>query len=244
MIDRSEKILEAVIREFIATGLPISSAELYDNYDFGIKPASIRAELLRLTDDGFLEQPHTSGGRIPSEAGYEFFVNQIIAELFGKTMSGIFSFRDSLLDDLMRRRTESLVDDLSDELGVMTVGYEPGKKSIYKSGFDNLCEKVDMSNKQDFLEIVHDFEKLNGKLQKFAESLNRSDSPKVYIGKKSPITTSPELSVIADSYEIDGEPLLLIAVGPKRMDYKKPLRIFKAIREAHIKNQILKIKNK
>ena len=233
--DRSEKILEAVIREFISTGSPVSSGDLYEHYDFGIKPASIRAELLRLTDDGFLEQSHTSGGRAPTEAGYEFFVNSIIGELFGKTIGGILSLRESLLEDLMRRRTGDLVDDLSDELGVMAVGYEPDKRSIYKSGFDNLCEKVDIGNKQEFLEIVRDFEKLNDRLEKFSKSISSSGSPKVYIGKNSPITDSPELSVIADSYEIDGEPLLLIAVGPKRMDYRKPLRVFKAMRE-NLKN--------
>lgn len=236
--NRSEKILEAVIREFISTGEPISSAELYDAYDFGIKPASIRAELLRLTDDGFLEQPHTSGGRVPTVSGYEVFVNSIISELFGKTMGGILSLRESLLEDLMRRATGDLVEDLSDELGVMAVGYEPEKKSIYKSGFDDLCEKVDVSNKQDFLEIVHDFERLNDKLERFASSIKAKNEPQVYIGKKSPITTSPELSVIADSYEIDGEPLLLIAVGPKRMDYRKPLKVFKAMRSAYQKSNI------
>lgn len=236
--NRSEKILEAVIREFISTGEPISSAELYDAYDFGIKPASIRAELLRLTDDGFLEQPHTSGGRVPTVSGYEVFVNSIISELFGKTMGGILSLRESLLEDLTRRATGDLVENLSDELGVMAVGYEPEKKSIYKSGFDDLCEKVDISNKQDFLEIVHDFERLNDKLERFASSIKAKNEPQVYIGKKSPITTSPELSVIADSYEIDGEPLLLIAVGPKRMDYRKPLKVFKAMRSAYQKSNI------
>jgi transcriptional regulator of heat shock response len=231
MDDRAFKILLASVREFINTGEPVSSKELYNGYDFGIKPASIRAELLRLEDSGFLEQPHTSGGRVPTEAGYEFFVNQLMSEMFGKTLGGLVALRDSLIEELMRRQTADLVDELSEELGTLTVGYEPNKNSLYKSGFENLARHLDVSQRDEFVEIISDFDRLNERIDKFSRSLKNTGAPQVYIGRKSPITASPHLSVIADSYEIDGEPLLLIAVGPKRMDYKKKLKVFKAIRE-------------
>lgn len=232
MDERSLKILLASVKEFISTGEPVSSQELYEAHDFGIKPASIRGELLRLTDEGYLDQPHTSGGRVPTVAGYEFFANQLIGELFGKTLGGLVSLRDSLIDELMSRHTGVAVDELSEALGTLAVGYEPDNKSIYKSGFEELCERLDVGSREEFIGIVHDFEHLNERLEKFSSSLSASASPQVYIGKKSPITESPHLSVIVDSYEIDGEPLLLIAIGPKRTDYKKSLRVFKAIRES------------
>jgi heat-inducible transcriptional repressor len=236
MDERAFKILLASVKEFIDTGEPVSSKELYESYDFGIKPASIRAELLRLTDDGFLDQPHTSGGRVPTVAGYEFFVDQLMGEMFGKTLGNFISLRDSLLEELLARRTDEVVDELSDELGTLAVGYDGNRGSVYKSGFEELCAQLDISRREEFLEIVSDFERLNERVEKFAGSLKSSQTPQVYIGHKSPVTKSPHLSVVVDSYEIDGEPLMLIAVGPKRMDYKKPLKIFKAIRE--------KVKNK
>lgn len=235
MDERSLKILLASVKEFIDTGEPVSSKELYESYNFGIKPASIRAELLRLTDSGFLDQPHTSGGRVPTEAGYEFFVNQLIGDMFGKTLGNFISLRDSLLEELLAGRTDEVVYELSDELGTLAVGYD-GNGSVYKSGFEELCAQLDINRREEFLEIVSDFERLNERVEKFAGSLKSSQTPQVYIGHKSPVTKSPHLSVVVDSYEIDGEPLMLIAVGPKRMDYKKPLKIFKAIRE--------KVKNK
>lgn len=240
MDDRSLKILLALIREFIATGEPISSKELYDNYDFGIKPASIRAELLRLAEEGFIAQPHTSGGRVPTEHGYEFFVNQIIGDIFSKTMGGFLSLRTSLLEELLHHKTPEAVHGLANELKTLTIGYEPRRGSIYKSGLDELCERLDISHRDEFLEIIHDFERLNDRLKNFASDIKSSgkgsDAPQVYIGKKSPFTDSSHLSVIVDNYEIDGEPLMLIAVGPKRMDYKKSLKVFKIIRD-RIKNK-------
>ncbi len=231
MDERTLKILLASVRDFIDTGVPVSSKELYEAHDFGIKPASIRGELLRLTDAGYLDQPHISGGRVPTEEGYEFFVNRLIADMFGKTLGGLVSLRDSLLEELLHRRTDEAVSELSDELGTLAIGYESDSGSFYKSGFEELCSQLDLNRREEFLEIVHDFESLNDRVEKFAGSLKSGESPQVYIGKKSPITQSPHLAVIADSYVIDGEPMLLIAVGPKRMDYKKPLKIFKAIRE-------------
>ena len=79
LTERGEQILQAVIQGFIDTKEPISSGWLYDQYDFGIKPAMIRLELDALENDGYLEQPHHSAGRVPTDEGYELFVRHILA---------------------------------------------------------------------------------------------------------------------------------------------------------------------
>ena len=77
LTERGQQILEAVIQGFIDTKEPVSSGWLYDQYDFGIKPAMIRLELDTLEDEGYLEQPYHSAGRIPTDAGYELFVSRL-----------------------------------------------------------------------------------------------------------------------------------------------------------------------
>src|SRR5690242_2022694 len=79
LTDRSFEILEAAIREFITTGDPVSSSLLYKRHNFGIRPAMIRAELSELAERGYLEQPYHSAGRVPSNRGYEFFAERVIA---------------------------------------------------------------------------------------------------------------------------------------------------------------------
>mgnify|MGYP001608357463 CR=1 FL=1 len=92
MDERLAEILQKTVQEFIRTGEPISSSCLYERYDFGIRPARIRSKLQELTDLGFLEQPYHSAGRVPSDKGYEFLVEGILAD-DSRTLSGAETFQ-------------------------------------------------------------------------------------------------------------------------------------------------------
>ena len=74
---RQEKILNSVIKEYIRFALPVSSQSLEEKYNFDVSPATLRNEMQVLSDLDYLLQPHTSAGRIPTDKGYRFFVNQI-----------------------------------------------------------------------------------------------------------------------------------------------------------------------
>lgn len=75
---RKTSILGTVVYEYIATGEPVGSATLTQKYNLGISPATVRAELASLDDDGYLEQPHTSAGRVPSDRGYRYYVDRLM----------------------------------------------------------------------------------------------------------------------------------------------------------------------
>lgn len=75
MDDRKRKILRAIVQDYIATAEPIGSRTIARKYDLGVSSATIRNEMADLEDMGLIEQPHTSAGRIPSDAGYRYFVD-------------------------------------------------------------------------------------------------------------------------------------------------------------------------
>lgn len=77
---RKEKILSAVVESYIATGEPVGSKTLQNNLDLSVSSATIRNELADLTASGFLSQPHTSAGRIPTQKGYRFYVDNLMTE--------------------------------------------------------------------------------------------------------------------------------------------------------------------
>ena len=83
LTDRQKTLLLLVVRDYIETALPVGSMHLVDHYHLDMSSATIRNELATLTDLGFLRQPHTSAGRIPSEEGYRYFVRHMmhLAEL-------------------------------------------------------------------------------------------------------------------------------------------------------------------
>ncbi|MGO8671451.1 MAG: heat-inducible transcriptional repressor HrcA [Capsulimonadaceae bacterium] len=77
--DRKCKILGAVVRDYVETVRPVGSEELAARYsDWGVKSATIRNELAELAELGYLRQPHTSAGRIPSDQGYRFYVDNLL----------------------------------------------------------------------------------------------------------------------------------------------------------------------
>ena len=78
--ERQENILGLVIREYIDTVTPISSKVLLEKYNLGVSSATIRNEMVALTEQGYLRQPHTSAGREPTEEGYRYFVQRIVGE--------------------------------------------------------------------------------------------------------------------------------------------------------------------
>src|SRR5580704_12906856 len=77
---RKETILRAIIVEYVTTAEPIGSEALVQKYELGVRSATVRNELAEMSEMGYLEQPHTSAGRVPSDLGYRYFVDRLIVE--------------------------------------------------------------------------------------------------------------------------------------------------------------------
>ena len=75
--DRRLEVLRAIIEDFISTNEPVGSKNLADRYNLGVSPATIRNDMAVLEEEGLIAQPHTSAGRIPTDAGYRLFVDRL-----------------------------------------------------------------------------------------------------------------------------------------------------------------------
>ena len=79
--ERKEKILDAIIRNYLETGEPVGSRTISKNSDLNLSSATIRNEMSDLEEDGFIVQPHTSSGRIPTDKGYRFYVDHMLKQI-------------------------------------------------------------------------------------------------------------------------------------------------------------------
>lgn len=77
---RQTQILKAIVEEYIATAEAVSSETLEKKYSLGVSPATIRNEMAYLSDQGFLKQPHTSAGRVPTSMGLRFYIDHLMQE--------------------------------------------------------------------------------------------------------------------------------------------------------------------
>lgn len=110
--DRRQIVLRALIEEYIARALPVGSRTLVERYNLGISSATVRNELSLLEEMGYLAQPHTSAGRIPTDFGYRAFVDDLLSESDPDNGEDALAreLRESAsdLDDLMDRTSQAL----------------------------------------------------------------------------------------------------------------------------------------
>lgn len=110
--DRRQIVFRALIEEYIARALPVGSRTLVERYNLGISSATVRNELSLLEEMGYLAQPHTSAGRIPTDFGYRAFVDELLSESDPDNGEDALAreLRESAsdLDDLMDRTSQAL----------------------------------------------------------------------------------------------------------------------------------------
>ncbi|WP_375501642.1 heat-inducible transcriptional repressor HrcA [uncultured Jatrophihabitans sp.] len=110
--DRRLEVLRAIVADFIATNEPVGSKALVDRHNLGVSPATIRNDMAVLEEDGLIHQPHTSAGRVPTDAGYRVFVNSLtdIKPLSTAERRAIHTFLDGAvdLDDVLHRAVRTL----------------------------------------------------------------------------------------------------------------------------------------
>jgi len=80
LTERHQKLLKAIIEEFIESGEPVGSQNLVEKYSLKVSPATVRNEMVRLTQMGYLTQPHTSAGRQPTNIGLRFYIDALMGE--------------------------------------------------------------------------------------------------------------------------------------------------------------------
>ncbi len=112
--ERQASILRAIIREYIRSGEPIGSKHLVDRSRLNVSSATVRNEMARLEELGYLAQPHTSAGRIPTDRGYRFFVDEIKAprtlnESQRRVLAAELADGElTSMEDLLRRATDTV----------------------------------------------------------------------------------------------------------------------------------------
>ena len=120
--ERKLEVLRAVVEDFIATNEPVGSKALAERHSLGVSPATIRNDMAALEEEGYITQPHTSAGRVPTDKGYRLFVDRLasLKPLSSAERRAIASFLDSAVDlDDVLHRTVRLLAQLTRQVAVV-----------------------------------------------------------------------------------------------------------------------------
>ncbi|MFA5080455.1 MAG: hypothetical protein WC472_02420 [Candidatus Paceibacterota bacterium] len=225
--ERQKKILKALMKEYIKTAEPVSSGFLAEKYDFGLCSSAIRIEMQNLVKSNYLEQPHTSAGRIPTDKAYRFFVDQMLEDMekekelkFEKMLETIIE-RD--IEDRFRMAGD-LVKKLSEMSSSFIIIHYPNDNLSWRSGLEKMVNEPEFLHQNfvsEFLYLVDEIE------EKFG-TLKPQNEIKIFIGEEIPILKSCNMSIICArmTSRTDNELEANIAlIGPKRMNYSKNISL-------------------
>lgn len=216
MTQRQAKILATIIEQYAEVAAPVGSVMLAKI--FNVSSATIRNEMVELEREGFIAQPHTSAGRIPTDKGYRFYVNNIRGDEQptpqASRNSRAIATRVSHSGEpalAIKSAVDSLVQ-LTHNLGLATIG-----KQLYVAGYSNLF------GQPEFLDPIHSREvaRLLDNLEPWLDEAAPNEALNVYIGTENPIGRSAGVSLIISKYRSPYSDHSYIGVlGPTRQSYR------------------------
>ncbi|MDQ1283964.1 MAG: Heat-inducible transcription repressor HrcA [Patescibacteria group bacterium] len=220
MESRHKKILSAVIEEYTNTAVPVGSKVLAEKYGLKISPATVRNDMNELEKAGYLHQPHTSAGRIPTDKGYRFFVEKIMPDQ-KLSLSDQKKLQTELLklkaqNTKLSRTTAKLLSSISGGLAI-----SGANKDYYDFGISELLENPEFREIDEFCKVAEILDYIDENVETILGKV-RDGETKIFIGKENPIKEIPNCSMVVSPYRTkEGERGLLAIIGPKRMKYAR-----------------------
>jgi heat-inducible transcriptional repressor len=221
MTERQQRILFAIVEQFAEVASPVGSSLLAKV--FNVSSATIRAEMAELERHGFITQPHTSAGRIPTDKGYRFYVNSLTenkpAQLQERRAERALSARVQSAgqpERMIRNAVDTLVE-LTHNLGLGTIGNQ-----LYMSGLSNLFgqpEFIDGSQVQQVAQLLDN-------LEPWLREAAPNEPLSVYIGAENPIGRTAGVSLIISRFRSPFSDRSYIGtLGPTRQSYREVMNL-------------------
>jgi transcriptional regulator of heat shock response len=220
MEDRHKKIFAAIIEEYTKTAVPVGSKMLVDKYGFDMSAATIRGDMAELEKKGYLFQPHVSAGRIPTDKGYRFFVEEVMPDQ-KLSISDQKKLQAELLklkaqNTRLSRTTAKLLSSLSGSLAITGM-----KSDFYDFGMSELLENPEFKNIDEFSRIAEVLDYIDENVDSILSKIKDGET-KIFIGHENPIKAISNCSMVVTPWRSkSGERGLLALIGPKRMRYAK-----------------------
>lgn len=224
MDSRKHQLLTMVIEHYIKNAEPVGSKFLVSFGGLDFSEATVRNELRALEEEGYLMHPHTSAGRIPTERGYRYYVDQLNLEKNNIPKNDFKTLVDSLSEEqdyeLSRKNLAKAAVGLSKETVIIAFSAE----RVYYTGLSNLFNKSEFGDLEAISNISEMFDNCEEYLEDFMQKVEAS--PRYFIGSENPFDEM--LSVVSARFGKEG---MIALLGPKRMDYKYNFSLIKKLLE-------------
>jgi len=228
--ERQKQLLKAVIELYVKIGEPISSDQIEKNYHLGVSPATIRNEMVRLTDAKYLKQPHTSAGRVPTSTGFRLYINELMKE---KAMSVVdeVAIRQQLMDSRSHfdRMVQTATRALAKKCGTLALAIHDG--NVYYTGASNILdipEFFDIDVARFVLSLFDEF----SVLQQIIDKAQGTESLHIIFGEETGYEHLLPTSFAFLNFDSRSEiPGVIGVIGPDRLNFPVVLPYLRYIGE-------------
>ncbi|HSX36533.1 MAG TPA: transcriptional regulator [Patescibacteria group bacterium] len=221
MTERQKQILTSIIEQYAEVASPVGSSLLAKL--FGVSSATIRAEMAELERLGFIMQPHTSAGRVPTDKGYRFYVNVLTETTQHELAEGgaqralATRVQQAGTPERMIRNAVDMLVEATHNLGLATIGNQ-----LYISGLSNLFGQPEFIHGGQVQQIAHLLDNLEPWLREAAPNEPLS----VYIGQENPIGRSAGATLIISRFRSPFSDRSYVGVlGPTRQQYRDVMNL-------------------
>jgi len=227
MTERQKIILGLIVNEYVESAAPVGSSFLAEKYNLDLSSATLRSEMLSLEKEGYLYQPHTSAGRVPTDKGFRYFVDELMEEKQLSTREQktlqmeILKLRAQ--NKMLARTMAKLLSSMSDSLAVSGL---IDSEDFYKAGTQKLLSKPEFGSLDSICKLAEVLDYLDENADELFKKMKNKDEAEVFIGRENPMRFADECSMIVSrcNFKNGGEGLLAI-IGPKRMKYSRNVSI-------------------
>jgi len=227
---RQTQILKSLIDEYIETAIPVGSENLDKKYNLGVSPATIRSEMNILTKGGYLKQPHTSSGRIPTPLAMKFYIDQLMEEKQMslteevKTKEDVWDSRKDL-DSLLIETTKVLADRTKN---LAVAATDEGK--IWSAGFSNIFLNPEFADIEICSNIFSVIEEVDKMTELFFQKAVSGSPIDVLFGEDLDWPGFNSVGIVATHFNVYGKNTALGVIGPARLSYPTVIPILKYFR--------------
>jgi heat-inducible transcriptional repressor len=215
---RKADVLRAVVHDYIRTGEPVGSGTVAPGV--GVSPATVRSEMAALEELGYLVQPHTSAGRVPTDLGYRFYVDHLpqrrwLSSPQRQEIDGFFDEAPLEVEELARRA--ALLLSRVTRYGAITE--PPHAHHMFVGGVANIARETAFERRETLTRLFELLEQ-EETLLRLLRAISSEPGVVVRIGRENPVQALREASLVVAPYWVAGEPAGTVAVlGPTRMAY-------------------------
>ncbi|MFH0856999.1 MAG: hypothetical protein V1860_03820 [bacterium] len=219
MDNRKSNLLNSIIEEYIDSAEPVGSGLIVEKYKLNVSTATVRNEMMELEKEGYIYQPYTSAGRVPTENGYKFYAGNM-----DKKRDVNLAVKKKLQEILMQNddsevKIKNIAKKIAQESNeIMIIAF--GAMDIYYTGISNLFAQPEFSEHRLVCSLSEVIDRMDEVIYKCYNSYAaETKGANILIGADNPFDRS--CSAIITKFKPDDKDILMCMLGPMRMDYGK-----------------------